>query len=170
MKRQIANNQCLRGNATRIGNPYNSCITFLIPVFIFQVKSWSDSTFCCFVHWKLVATLLKNNPAFYLVIIIVFWTFRRFREFIAQSKSAESTEIFKSWRFFIFLYWSRKGTVLIHQTTNSKCLRNIATRISQFLSVLVSRDPCFYFPSKKLVRFNFMVFCTLGTSFSFVKR
>ena len=40
------------------------------PVVILQVKSWSDSTFHSFVHWELVATLLKDNPAFYLVIII----------------------------------------------------------------------------------------------------
>ena len=45
------------------------------PVFIFQVKSWSDSTFCCLVHWELVSTLLKNNPAFYLVIIQSFFNF-----------------------------------------------------------------------------------------------
>ena len=38
----------------------------VIPVVIFQVKSWFDSTFYCFVHWELVSTLLKNNPAFYL--------------------------------------------------------------------------------------------------------
>ena len=37
------------------------------PVFIFQVKSWSDSTLWCFVHWELVSVLLKDNPAFYLV-------------------------------------------------------------------------------------------------------
>ena len=35
------------------------------PVVIFQVKSWSESTFYCFVHWELVSTLLKDNPAFY---------------------------------------------------------------------------------------------------------
>ena len=35
---------------------------------IFQVKTWSYSTFCCFVHWELVSTQLKNNPAFYLAI------------------------------------------------------------------------------------------------------
>ena len=45
------------------------------PVFIFQVKIWSDSTFCCFVHWELVETLLKNNPAFYLAIIKRFLNF-----------------------------------------------------------------------------------------------
>ena len=39
------------------------------PVVILQVKSWFDSTFRCFVHWELVATLLKDNLAFYLVII-----------------------------------------------------------------------------------------------------
>ena len=38
-------------------------------VVIFQVKSWSDSTFCCFIHWELESTLLKNYPAVYLVII-----------------------------------------------------------------------------------------------------
>ena len=38
------------------------------PVVIFQVKSWSYSTFYCFVHWDLVSTLLKNNQAFYLAI------------------------------------------------------------------------------------------------------
>ena len=44
-------------------------------VFIFQVKSWPDSTYCCFVNWKLVSTLLQNNPAFYLVIIQSFLNF-----------------------------------------------------------------------------------------------
>ena len=34
------------------------------PVFIFQVKSWSDSTFCSFVHWELVLTLLKKQSSF----------------------------------------------------------------------------------------------------------
>ena len=37
------------------------------PVVIFQGKSWPYSTFYCFVHWELVSTLLKSNPAFYLV-------------------------------------------------------------------------------------------------------
>ena len=45
------------------------------PVVIFQVKSWFDSTFYCFVHWELVSTLLKNNPAFYLAIIQSFFNF-----------------------------------------------------------------------------------------------
>ena len=55
------------------------------PVFIFQWKSWSDLTFCCFVHWELVSNLLKNNPAFYLAII------KRFLNFppIPQIRSAE---------------------------------------------------------------------------------
>ena len=47
----------------------------MTPVFVFQVKSWSDSTFCCFVHWELVSTLLKNIPAFYLAIIKRFLNF-----------------------------------------------------------------------------------------------
>ena len=55
------------------------------PVFIFQVKSWSDSTFCCFVHWELVSTLLKDNPAFYLVIIQSFLNF----PLIPRIRSAE---------------------------------------------------------------------------------
>ena len=46
-------------------------------VVIFQVKSWSYSTFCCFVHRELVSTLLKNNPAFYLAIIQSFLNFLR---------------------------------------------------------------------------------------------
>ena len=47
----------------------------VIPVAFFQVKSWSDSTFYFFVHWKLVSTRLKNNPGFYLVIIQSFFNF-----------------------------------------------------------------------------------------------
>ena len=42
------------------------------PVFIFQVKSWSDSTFCRFVS---DSTLLKGNPAFYLPIMKSFLNF-----------------------------------------------------------------------------------------------
>ena len=45
------------------------------PGVILQVKSLSDSTFHCFVHWELVATLLKDNPAFSLVIIQSFLNF-----------------------------------------------------------------------------------------------
>ena len=45
------------------------------PVVIFQVKSWPESTFYCFVDWELVSTLLKNNPAFYLVITQTFLNF-----------------------------------------------------------------------------------------------
>ena len=41
-------------------------------VVLFQLKNWSDSTFHCFVHWELVETLLKDNPAFYMVIILNF--------------------------------------------------------------------------------------------------
>ena len=39
------------------------------PAVIFQVKSWPNSTFCCFVDWEVVPTPLKNNPAFHLTII-----------------------------------------------------------------------------------------------------
>ena len=45
------------------------------PVVILLVKSWSDSTFHCFVYWELVATLLKDNPAFYLLILQRFLNF-----------------------------------------------------------------------------------------------
>ena len=45
------------------------------PVVIFQVKSWSDSTFCCSAHWELASTLLTNNPVVYLVIIQSFLNF-----------------------------------------------------------------------------------------------
>ena len=47
----------------------------VIPVVIFQVKSWPESTVCRFVDWELVSTLLKNNPAFYLAIIQSFLNF-----------------------------------------------------------------------------------------------
>ena len=62
MKRQITNNECLRGNATRI----RQSISILVShdaCFFFQVKSWSDSTFCCFVHWELVSTLSKKSSS-----------------------------------------------------------------------------------------------------------
>ena len=42
---------------------------------VFRVKSWADSTFCCFLDWELVSTLLKNNPAFHVVIIQNFLDF-----------------------------------------------------------------------------------------------
>ena len=57
-----------------LGNSYQF-LCHVTPVFIFQVKIWSDSTFCCFVHWELVETLLKDNPAFYLAIIKSFLNF-----------------------------------------------------------------------------------------------
>ena len=50
-----------------LGNLYQF-LYHVTPVFIFQVKRRSDSTCCCFVHWELVQTLLKEKPAFYLVI------------------------------------------------------------------------------------------------------
>ena len=62
-------------------------------------------------------------------------TFRWFREFAVQSESEELAEIFKSWRFFIFLYLSLKGTAFILQITNNQCLRGNVTRINQFLSI-----------------------------------
>ena len=51
---------------------------------------------------------------------------------------------------------------MIRQVTNNGCLRDNATRISQSLSILISHDPCCYLSSKKLVWFNFLLFCTLG--------
>ena len=73
-------------------------------------------------------------------------------------------------KIFIFLYWSLKVTALILQITNNECLRGNATRISQFLSIFASHDPYFYLSSKKLVWFNILLFCTLGTSFNSVKK
>ena len=72
--REITNNECLKGNATKIINFYQF-LYHMTHVVIFQVKNWSDSTFCCFVHWEIVPTLLKNNLAFYLVIIQSFPNF-----------------------------------------------------------------------------------------------
>ena len=53
-----------------LANLYQS-LCHMTPVFIFQVKGWSDLTFHCFVHWELVSTLLKDNPAFRIIIIII---------------------------------------------------------------------------------------------------
>ena len=139
-----------------LGNLYQF-LYHVTPVFIFQVKSWSDSTFCCFVHRELVSTLLKDNPAFYLVIIQSFLNFSSIPRIGSAERIRGIGRNFKSWSFFIFLYWSREGTVLIHQVTNNKCLRNIATKISQSLSILVSRDPCCCLSSKKLVWLNFLL-------------
>ena len=47
----------------------------MTPVIIFQVKSWPDSTYCCFVAWELVSTLLKHNPALHLVTMQSFFQF-----------------------------------------------------------------------------------------------
>ena len=77
--------------------------------------------------------------------------------FVVQSESTKLVEIFKSWRFVIFLYWRLKCTALIRQVTNNKCLRGIATRISQSLSVLVSCDPCCYLSSEKLTWSSFLL-------------
>ena len=140
------------------------------PVFIFQIKSWSDSTLCCSVHWDLVSTLLKIIQTFIWQLWKVFSTFRWFCRFVVQSESAESAKIFRSWRFFIFLYWSPKFTTLERQITNNECLRGKATRIYQFILILVSRDPCSYFSSEKLALFNFLLFCTLESSFNSVKK
>ena len=84
LERQIINNECLRGNAARI-NQLVSILDHVTPVVIFQVKSWPYSTFYCFVHWDLVSTLLKNNPAFYLAIMESFLNF----PLIPRIRSAE---------------------------------------------------------------------------------
>ena len=58
---------------------------------------------------------------------------------------------------------------MIQQITNNECLRDLATRISQFLSIFVSRDPCCYLQVKSWSDSTFQ-FCTLGTSFNPAKR
>ena len=65
-----------------------------------------------------------------------------------QGESPESAEMFRSWRFFVFLYWSIKVTASIREITNNECLRCNTTRLSQFLSILVSRDPSCYLKAK----------------------
>ena len=65
-----------------------------------------------------------------------------------QIKSAELTEIFKSSSFFIFLYWSRKGIVLLRQITNSKCLRHNATKTSNTYQLLYHATPAVIFQVK----------------------
>ena len=46
---------------------------------------------------------------------------------------------------------------MIRQITNNECLKGNATRISQCISILVSRDPCCCLSSKKLVWLNFLL-------------
>ena len=72
--RQISNNECLKTLQQEFVNLYQF-LCHVTPVFTFQVKSWSDSTFYRFVHWELVSTLLKDNPVFCLVIIQSFLNF-----------------------------------------------------------------------------------------------
>ena len=45
------------------------------PCFFLSSKKLVLFDFCCFVHWELVSTLLKDNPAIYLVIIQSFLKF-----------------------------------------------------------------------------------------------
>ena len=56
-----------------------------------------------------------------------------------------------------FSLYSLKGFALIRQITNNECLRGNATRISQYLSILVSNDPYCYLSSKKLVWLNLLL-------------
>ena len=87
--RQITSNRCLGGYATT-------------PVVIFQVKRWSDSIFFFLIFFfNLITLFYVGNAAICLVIIQSFLNFPRFRGFVVQGKSAESAEIFKSWKFFI---------------------------------------------------------------------
>ena len=82
--RQITNSECLRNIAAKI----RQSLPILVsrdPCFYLSSKSWSDSTLCCFVHWELVSTLLKDNPVFYLVIIQSFLNF----PLISRIRSAE---------------------------------------------------------------------------------
>ena len=51
-------------------------------------------------------------------------------------------------KIFCFSLLSFKVIALILQITNNECLRGIATRTSQFLSILVLCDPCCYLPIK----------------------
>ena len=65
---------------------------------------------------------------------------------------SKSAEIFKSWRFVICLYQSLRGFALKRQITNNECLKGNATRISQYLPILVS---CCCLSSKKLSDWTF---------------
>ena len=63
----------------------------MTPVFIFQVKRWSDSTFCCFVHWELVSTLfssLSDNNT-------------KFSELSADSEDLQCRANPRNWRKFL---------------------------------------------------------------------
>ena len=50
-----------------------------------------------------------------------------------------------------------KVLLLIRQVTNNECMRGNETIISQYLSFLVSRDPCCCLSSKKLIWLNFLL-------------
>ena len=97
---------------------------------IFQVKSWSDSTFCCFVHWELVSTLLKIYPAFYLVIIQRFFNFFvDSGDLWCRANSRNRWKCLNLEKSFFFLE-VLKGTAFILQITNDECLKDNATRIA----------------------------------------
>ena len=162
----MTNNECLRGNATRI----NQFLYHVTPAVNFQAKSWPDSVFCRFCRLKFVSTWFKGNPAFCLLILRSSLNFLPIPRIRGGEESAELPEFSKSWRFPIFLYWSFKITALKRQITNNQCLRGSATTIMRSVSVLLSLDPCFYLSSKKLIWFKFLLFCTLGTSFNSIKR
>ena len=136
---KITNNECLRGNATKITNFYH-----VTTVVIFQVKSWSDWSYLIFCTLATSLDSVKTKPSCLSSNKYqVFSTFLQFLVFVVQGESAESAKIFKSWRYFVFRFWSLKFAALIREITNNECLKGSITRISQFLSILVSRNPCF---------------------------
>ena len=119
---------------------------------------------------KLISTLRSGKSALYRLIIQSFFNLPSIPRIRSAERICGIGGNFLTWRFFSFLYWSLKGTALICQITNNECLRGNATKMSQFLSILVSRDPCCYLSSKKLAWINCLSFCRLRASFNSVKK
>ena len=112
--RQITNNECQKTNNNEslqeeLVNLYQF-LYHVTSVGIFQVKSWFDSTFCCFVHRQLVSTLLKSNPAFYLVITQSFLNFPQIPWIDSAELIRGINGYFKNLIFFFFSFWNGKGT------------------------------------------------------------
>ena len=94
-----------------------------------------------------MSSLIRNNPAFYLLIIQVFQLSANSADLQCKNESAESAEMLRSWPIFIFIFWNLEFTTQICQASDSECLnfRCNARRYSQSLSVLILGDPCCYF-------------------------
>ena len=82
------------------------------PIIISSYITWSLLFLSEYLFWfiffvdisdaKLVSSYKNGKTWFYMLIIRSFWAFRQLRGFVAQSESAKSAEIFRSWNFSFF--------------------------------------------------------------------